>query len=381
MIQLQGHTSRIENIHVYLMQVHAVRNFSFGTWTSRQHVFVCLQSKDHQGWGENIISVNNPQVSLDSWISVLKQLKGLTLEEALLQVRSHMGIWRDRLTEVLEMALFDLAGKCAGVPALSLLGLEGEKPVHGAYVILSDKLEVVEASIKTAIASNRAQVVKVKLFGDLDLDTSIINLIRTHAPRESTFLLGDVNCGYCRHEFDVPLQEIEIAMHHLEQAGLDACEDPAALTMEGWAALQQSCPNLALIPDYPLRPARQARKTLLAGMGKFYNIHPGSAASLIDAIELARTIQGTFNAGLMIGDDSLIGPGCTIWQQVAIGLQAAWVEAIEKDGDSDGFETSIRSISTNRSGSLISTKKPVSGFGIELDFDCLASIASKTLIL
>lgn len=380
MMQLQGHKSRIENIHVYLMQVNAVRNFSFGTWTSRQHVFVCLQSKDHQGWGENIISVNNPEVSLDSWIVVLKQLKGLTIEEALLQVRSHLGIWRDRLTEVLEMALFDLAGKCAGVSALSLLGLEGEKPVRGAYVILSDNLEVVEASIITAIASNRAQVVKVKLFGDLDLDTSIISLIRTYAPRKSTFLLGDVNCGYCRHEFDVPLQEIETAMHHLEQTGLDACEDPAALTVESWAALQQSCPNLALIPDYPLRPSRQARKTLLAGMGKFYNIHPGSAASLIDAIELARTIQG-FGAGLMIGDDSLIGPGCTIWQQVAIGLQAAWVEAIEKDGDSDGFEDSIRSRCINRSGSLISLEKQASGFGIELDLEHLQSIASKTLHL
>lgn len=379
-MHLQGHTSVIEGIHVYLMQVHAVRNFSFGTWTSRQHVFVCLESKGNQGWGENIISVNNPEVSLDSWISVLQQLKGLSIQDALAQVRSHLGIWRDRLTELLEMALFDLAGKCAEVSALSLLGLKGDQPVAGAYVILSDNLQVVENSIQTAVATNRAQVVKVKLFGNPNLDTSIIHIIRKYASRQSTFLLGDVNCGYCKHEFDVPLQEIEDAMHQLEQAGLDACEDPAALATESWVALQQRCPHLALIPDYPLRPARQAQKTLLAGMGRYYNIHPGSAASLIDAISLARTIKG-FGAGLMIGDDSLIGPGCTIWQQVAIGLEAAWVEAVEKDGDSDAFEQTILSIATKRMHNPIALQSHVTGFGIQLDLRRLESIASKTIHL
>ena len=32
----------------------------------------------------------------------------------------------------------------------------------------------------------------------------------------------------------------------------------------------------------------------------------------------------------MIGDSSLIGAACTFWQQLAIGNEASWVEAMEK---------------------------------------------------
>lgn len=380
MTMLKGFTQPIENIHVYLMEVEAVRAFSFGTWRNRQHVFICLESNTHQGWGENIISVNNPDVPIDSWLAVLALLKGQSLEDALAMVRLNLGLWRDRLTEAIEMALFDLAGKLGEVSALRLLGLRKTNPVAGAWVILSDDLAVVDSSIRHAIETRQAKVVKVKLFGDLELDQSIVTLIRKHAPEDDTFLLGDVNCGYCPKEFDVTIEEVEQAMHSLASVGLDACEDPARLTIEGWIALQAKCPELAMIPDYPLRPARLANKTLCKGMGRFYNIHPGSMASIIDAIELAEKVQ-SFGARLMIGDDSLIGPGCTIWQQIAIGLGASWVEAVEKENDSDQYKQVIRSSTTKQRGSFIELRPNSHGFGLTLDLNMMKEIANKSIII
>lgn len=380
MTMLKGFTQPIERIHVYLMEVEALRAFSFGTWRNRQHVFICLESNAHQGWGENIVSVNNPDVPIDSWLAVLAQLKGRSLEDALAMVRLNLGLWRDRLTEAIEMALFDLAGKLGGISALQLLRLHKTNPVAGAWVILSDDLAVVGSSIRHAIETRQAEVVKVKLFGDLDLDQSIIKLVRRYAPKENTFLLGDVNCGYCPKEFDVTIEEVEQAMHTLASVGLDACEDPGRLTIEGWVALQAKCPELAIIPDYPLRPARLANKTLCKGMGRFYNIHPGSMASIIDAIELAGKVQ-SFGAGLMIGDDSLIGPGCTIWQQIAIGLGASWVEAVEKENDSDQYKEAIQSSATKQSGSFIELKPNNHGFGLILDLNMMEEIASKSITI
>lgn len=371
-------TATIESIHLYLVGVNAVRNFSFGTWTSRQHIFICFESSSHQGWGENIISVNQPEVSLGSWVDVLKQLKGRTIADAFSLTRKRLGIWRDRLTEAIEMALCDLAGKCLDVGALTLLGLEGKAAVNGASVILSDTLEVVEEKTKDAVAANLAQVIKVKLFGDEELDCSIIEKVRTYAPRASTYLLGDVNCGYSRQEFDTPFEEIVASMRHLYDVGLDACEDPASLTIEGWIELQHRCQPLALIPDYPLRPSRLARKTVQPGMGTYYNIHPGSAASVVDAITLARTMKA-FGARLMIGDDSLIGPGCTIWQQIAIGLGADWVEAVEKNGDSDAYRTAIVAISTNSTKNPITMNHEIAGFGLILDLDVVERFADRTI--
>lgn len=371
-------TTVIDSIHLYRVQVNAVRTFSFGTWTSRQHVFICLEGASHQGWGENIISVNQPDVDLTSWAEVLTQLKGLTVADALALTRSRLGIWRDRLTEAIEMALYDLGGKCLGVSSLALLGLDGREAVNGATVILSDKLEVVEAGVRTACAADLAQVIKVKLFGDEALDCAIIETVRAFAPRPSTYLLGDVNCGYSPREFDADFEEIVSSMQRLHEAGLDACEDPASLTVEGWIELQRRCEGLALIPDYPLRPSRLAQKTVQPGMGRYYNIHPGSAASVIDAIELARMMKG-FGAHLMIGDDSLIGPGCTIWQQLAIGLGADWVEAVEKGGDSDAYRAAIVAISTDSTKNPITMDHGAPGFGLVLDLQAVQRLADRTL--
>ena len=56
-------------------------------------------------------------------------------------------------------------------------------------------------------------------------------------------------------------------------------------------------------------------------MGRIYNIHPDSAGSIVDAVVLAGRIR-ELGAGLMIGDDSLVGPSASIWQQLACGLGA-----------------------------------------------------------
>ena len=44
---------------------------------------------------------------------------------------------------------------------------------------------------------------------------------------------------------------------------------------------------------------------------------------------------------LMVGDASLVGPACSAWQQLAIGLGANWVEAIEKPQENDVFQRCV----------------------------------------
>lgn len=367
---------KITDITLYLYQIKATRTFSFGTWTSRQHVFLSIKAGGHSGYGENIISVNQPDVSLDNWKKYLNELIGMQVGDAITYLRERLDVWQDRMTEMTEMALIDLWGKLEKKSALELLELPGREEVCGVYVILSNDLNVVEEKVKYAVSCGKTRFIKVKLFGDETLDCQVVEMVRNYLPRKETYLIGDVNCGYRPEGTRRDLREIVQSMKRLYQAGLDACEDPAYLEKKEWKELQEQVHPLSLIPDYPMRPSRKACKTIIKGMGDCYNIHPGSAASVFDAVVLAEKIK-ELGADLMIGDDSLVGPGCTIWQQLAVGLSARWVEATEKEEDSVFYYGCVEKIPTDSRTNPIKFCPDCYGFGIRLDEEKLALAADK----
>ncbi len=370
----------IQEIRLFKYNVEAVRKFSFGVWTSRQHVFIAVKTADHIGYGENIISINDPDVSLDEWIAWARILVGKSISEALHIVRDNLEIWRDRFTEMTEMALIDLAGKEKGVSAVSLLGLNEIHNVNGAFVVLNDDPDYVSCMIDKAVKRDLSQVIKVKLFGNLDTDIRIIKAVRKNASRKDSYLIGDVNTGYGRDADSIDMEYVTKAMHILYNEGLDACEDPAALDVNQYTVLQKEVSPLSLIPDVIMRPSWKSIDFIKPGMADICNIHPGSAGSIIDAVELARKIKSN-GAGVMIGDDSLIGPACTGWQQIAIALGARWVEAVEKDDDSDSFKATILECATDSSINPIGCKPSIKGFGLLLDEKLLSDYCTEEHIV
>ncbi len=366
---------QIGSICLYLKNIYAVKHFSFGTWSSRQHVIAEISAEGRTGFAECIMSVNQESASLEPWRKLLKNLPGMDVGKALKETRSHQGQWPEQLIEMTEMALVDLGGKLTGTSANSLLGLKEGHPVCGVHVILSNDLKEVRESASWAKGRGKSRFIKVKLFGREELDCEIIRTVRAVCPSRETFLIGDVNCGYRMERDTSGLEEIREHMKSLREAGLDACEDPAFLSREEWVALQSQVSPLELIPDYPMRPSRRSIKEICQGMGGIYNIHPDSAGSIVDAVVLARRIKD-LGAGLMIGDDSLTGPSASIWQQLAYGLGAQWVEATEKREESDYFYRCVRSLATD------SSKNPIEitlkdGFGIDLDEEKLAGEADQ----
>lgn len=355
----------IEEAKLCLKSVEVNQHFSFGTWTSRQHLFLVLRAGNESGYGECVISVNNPEVSLDESNDNISMLKGLSIKEAFFLLRTKRGIFPENIVEMAEMAIIDLAGKCLKKSALDILGLKERKPVCGVYVILSDNPEDVANKTGFAIANKKSEFIKVKLFGDVELDKKIIKAVRDNSKNHDTFIIGDVNGGYKNKGEEKSLESIATCLKALREAGLDACEDPAYIDNEEWVELQRQVPDLPLIPDYPLRPSREAVNKILPGMGGIYNIHPDSSGSIIDAATLAKRIY-EIGAKLMIGDDSLIGPAATVWQQIAIGLGAEWVEATEKEKESRFYYDAVKDIPTDSRSNPISVK-PCYGFGIYLD--------------
>ena len=368
----------VDSIRFYLKNIYAVKRFSCATWTSRQHVIAAISSGKTTGFAECILSVNNPEAGLELFQKDAAILIGLSVGQAVLENRRHQGEWPEQLVEMLEMALVDLGGKLQEITANRLLGLKESNPVCGVHVILSDRMDEVAESTQWARKAGKAAYIKVKLFGNVQLDCDVIRTVRRYCPPEETFLIGDVNCGYRPDEKSkVSLDMIAGQLEKLCEAGLNACEDPAFLDISEWVELQKRILPLELIPDYPMRGARNSIHQICRGMGGIYNIHPDSAGSIIDAVILVARIR-ELGADLMIGDDSLVGPSASIWQQLASGLGARWVEATEKRGESDFYYRCVNSLATDSSRNPIDIKWK-SGFGIDLDEAKLTEEADRAV--
>ncbi|HOJ10309.1 MAG TPA: enolase C-terminal domain-like protein [Clostridiales bacterium] len=365
--------NKIDKIELFRYDSDVERHFSFGTWKSRQHAFIEITSGDYCGWGENVMSVNNKNISLSEWGQYFHELNGLSILEAIQYIERKLTDWGSRRCEMADMALLDLAGHIIGEPAGKLLELnwdEVKNSVPGVYVILHDDPTQVKELAKKAINEKLTTHVKLKLFGKIELDIELVRAIRD-VLGEEPYIIGDVNCGYREKLADEGMHDIANQLIKLHANGLNACEDPAMLTNAQWVELQNMTGGLDLIPDYPLRLAVTAIKTILPGMGRIYNIHPGCTGSIHGAVKLGKKIK-EIGGKLMIGDDSLLGPANTAWQQIAIGLGADWVEALVKPGESDGFLNSVKAQATVRmDGSAITVPKLLPGFGLEIDEDLL----------
>jgi len=355
---------RITQIELYRLDVTKERHFSHGTWKNRQHVILKVSAGDQSGWSETIASKNNPDLNLCEWGDFLKEIKGLTVSEAFTFLKDNRGraLWTKRELEFVEMALLDLSGRLQGKSAIELLGLTGREPIYGTFCVLEEDPALAEKQAQLALEQNLKTHIKVKLFGKEELDRKLIVTLRKVMGPEA-YIIADPNRGYKSWQ---NLDELARILVNLYNSGVDACEDPATLTNEEWITLQQKVGNLALIPDYNLRPAWESVNSALPNMGKYYNFHPACMGSFFDMVQLGAKVKD-WGHDVMIGDASLIGPACTAWQQIAIGMGAAWVEALEKPHESDVFLQCIISKATFQQQDGRFAMKPKPGFGLEVD--------------
>ena len=367
-------TDKIQEIELFLINVDAETHLSYCSMQNRQHIFIRISDSNYSGWGEVSVSGNTPDYDINCWGRDFSSLKGMSLSDAFRHLKDNRGVWPFPKTESSEMALLDLAGKILKIPAIELLNLKGREPIPGLFCILENDPDRVAEKAVMAVERNLRSHVKLKIFGKTKQDCELVKAARSVLGND-TFLCADANSGYK----EADLRILASQLNELHQAGLDACEDPAERSFEDWVTLQNMVGELALIPDDPTRPAWLAVDRILENMGRIYNLHPGCMGSIIELAPLANKIKN-FNAALMIGDSSLVGPACTAWQQIAIGLKASWVEALEKHTESNVLAQCTLGQSTEQLADgrfAISELRP--GFGLDLDITTLRALADKQL--
>lgn len=369
---------KIEEINLFLINVNKERNFSFGIWKNRQHVMINIKSGENVGWGETKVSSNRPDFDLSAWSEEFRKIKGMTLSDAIEMVRNQFlqGNWRPVITEGLLMTLYDLMGKIEKKPTIKIWGLKGVAPVPAIFCILEKEVDMVVKQAQIAIDQNMHRYVKIKMFGDFEADKKNISALRKFLGPKS-FILGDPNRGYKNVTDLKELSKIMVALH---KVGMDGVEDPSSLDKEELIYLQANVGKLSIVPDKIMRPASKSIKYFDNRMGNYFNLHPNCMGTFTEINEISKVIRAS-NKGIMIGDSSLIGAACTFWQQLAIGNEASWVEAMEKPQEQDAFLKCIEQKAThlNRQGKVEVNLKP--GFGLKVNEKKLRSLADAHLTI
>lgn len=346
--------------------------------TGQQHVFLRIGCGGCCGWGECRIPLSRAGVESYNTEAALEKLYGQNITDAFRYLRSCFGQWRYCVSEMAELALIDLQGRLTSRSALDILILNGYMPVMAAHAIPAAEREVMMRRIENAVSSG-LHIVKVRLIGNADIDRETIEIIRRSFSRERLFLVGAACESYTEEAQDSP-EKLGVQLLKMYTAGLDACEDPAALTEEDWIQLRKFVDPLPLIASIPLRPARTALSRVSADTADIYSIHPGMTGSVFDAVALAEKMAAA-GRKIAVGDDGFIGPGCSQWQQIAIGMGARWTESIEKPGHSDGYLATVKHNPVHFGEGSFSIMSGHTGFGIDIDDRMLELYASQVVRL
>ncbi|MGI6129357.1 MAG: mandelate racemase/muconate lactonizing enzyme family protein [bacterium] len=200
-----------------------------------------------------------------------------------------------------EMAIWDLAGKCQQIPVYRLLGGKLREAVPIAYVLgLSQPQQMAEEAKK--VVAKGYNTIKTKLTGDINTDLSILEAIR-EAVGDNVALRVDANSAYS-------VKDAILAARQFEPFDLQYIEQPCAPSLPG--ALSQVREHTAI----PIA----ADESLLSKADAFNLISTGSVDWLV--IKLIK-VGGIMSALEIATFASWAGIGCTVVSPIETSIGTA----------------------------------------------------------
>jgi hypothetical protein len=162
--------NRITGIQLFQFDVPSCYRYGEGLLTDCHYGLLKMTCGDHTGWSECIMSANDAKhFDLVQWSSFLQLLKKPTLPEAFETMNFHREIWGETKTELIRIALLDLAARVQSKKLIELLPAGQKVPVAaGSGVrtpIRSDQVHIHPGSHRTLLETiNEAQSLREQGF-------------------------------------------------------------------------------------------------------------------------------------------------------------------------------------------------------------------------
>jgi muconate cycloisomerase len=196
-----------------------------------------------------------------------------------------------------ELALWDIAGKAAGLPLYQLLGGAVREEVRTKYSVSG--LEPARAAAIAAWAVEQGfTAMKVKVGMDPAADLERVREVQ-RAVGEDVLLGVDANGGW------TPAVAVRM-LPHLVELGIAFVEQPVPAGDHRWLADVRRASSLPVVADESLSTSSDALSLIQAGAADMFSIYVGMGGGLQEAAAVAQigeaaSIPGTIGSNLELG--------------------------------------------------------------------------------
>jgi muconate cycloisomerase len=197
----------------------------------------------------------------------------------------------------IELALWDIAGKAAGMPLYLLLGGAVRDEVRTKYSVSG--LEPPKAAAIAAWAVEQGfTAMKVKVGMDPATDLERVKQVRK-AVGDDILLGVDANGGW------TPAVAVRM-LPHLAELGIAFVEQPVPAGDHRWLAHVRQASNLPVVADESLSTSADALSLIQAGAADMFSIYVGMGGGLQEVAAVAQIgdaafIPGTIGSNLELG--------------------------------------------------------------------------------
>lgn len=328
---------RIDRVVVHLLEIRIGFSYSMGTMESARSLVVEVAAGPHTGWGEcgwaNAMSGARADSSTlasrlidagrtTAWpddddaicrdmIAPLLGADPMRIGALLPRFSGDFAERRRLLREALSIALYDLAGRIAGVPVATLLG-GSRRDVFPGMPVVHVGPPAVMARRAASWVKHGYRHVKVKIAGHAEEDAQRVRAIRG-AIGEQVPIQLDANDGYPRIEQAVRAIEL------LKPLGIELYEDMLAAPIADIAALRKATGVRVLVDKESYWP--QVLDVCKLGAADVINHHPNLRGGLDVALDID-AVAGAFGVPTAVGSSGVFGIQNTSFQCLAqvVGL-------------------------------------------------------------
>jgi muconate cycloisomerase len=296
----------IEEAELYKCRCGVDLHFSYGHIREIHFLICVLKSGPVAGFGETLS---------DNFDALRKGAADLVGKDAC----SLDGILPDSVNdapgvrECLSMAVYDLAARRIGAPLHFLLGGKKRQSVPLMPMLFAATPEEAAEKVRT-YREQGFTAIRLKIFGDVDDDTALLESVRTAAGDETT-LVADANQGY--KELDRAID----ACREFDRLGIDIVEDPLKGDVRDYAKLRKKMKAQLMVSALSGFPFAELREVIEEGAADIVNHNPCQLSSLSEALRVNNMVEG-FGFKSHVGGIGFFGVGTAVYQQLAsvIGL-------------------------------------------------------------